>query len=116
MDSHSYDCNFFWNMFVCCAGARKDQSFETGSSQSSIKDQGEGRRKLCSLRIDEDIYDKRDLLTLIDGIVEEVLRRMKSQRIGKQFEEYPQEIKDNKKYMTIVWSKDKMGTNMQKIE
>lgn len=71
-----------WDVFVLCAGAKKDMSFEVGSSQSSTKEKRECKRHLDALGINEGIYDKgeerRVLMALTEGNTEVMLKGVKS--------------------------------------
>ena len=65
--------NKVWNMFVCCASAGKDKSFETKSSQYSTMEQGEWRRNSSTLIFNEEMCDqdfkKIVLMTLIEALL-----------------------------------------------
>ena len=55
-------------MSICCVGADEGNSYESGSSQPSIEDKGEWRKKLCSLRVIEEI----------EGVAKVILRQVES--------------------------------------
>lgn len=45
-----------------------------------------------------------------------MMREMKSRRNEQQYEENPQEIEDNRRYMTNIWSKDEDGETVESIQ
>lgn len=84
-----------WNMLTYCVGEDEGKSHEIKVNQSSIEEQRMWRRKLCALKITKRMFGDE-----AEGIVEVMLKQIKSQSKGQQSDwmRYPRKIEGIRKY------------------